>query len=64
MSFIRGVVAMKEVSFASGKEVCKDEAEKIKIQHYSVLRLGIGSRLLLAGLGSAIIWGAIAWALT
>jgi hypothetical protein len=64
MSFIRGFVAMKDVSSAYGKEVCKDETEKAKNQHYSILRIGVGSRLVLAGLGSAIIWGAIAWALT
>lgn len=55
---------MKDVSSAYGKEVCKDETEKAKNQHYSILRIGVGSRLVLAGLGSAIIWGAIAWALT
>jgi phosphate/sulfate permease len=53
---------VKDVSSAYGKEV--DETEKAKIQHDSILRLGVGSRLVLAGLGSAIIWGAIAWALT
>jgi len=55
---------MKDVSSVYSKEVCKDETEKANIQDYSILRLGVGSRLVLAGLGSAIIWGAIAWALT
>jgi hypothetical protein len=61
---MKGIVAMKDVSSAYGKEVCKDETEKVKFQHYSILRLGVGARLVLAGLGSALIWGAIAWALT
>jgi len=46
-----------------GEEVPKEKRAKTNIQHYSLLRLGVGARLLLAGLGSAIIWGAIAWAL-
>ena len=35
---------MKDVSSACGKEVRKDEIEKAKIQHYSILRLGARHR--------------------
>ncbi len=54
---------MKAVSSAGAREVPKDKTEMTKSQRHSLLQLGVGLRLVLAGLGSAVIWGAIAWAL-